>query len=186
MWGGQKGSIEYLVNVMWPLVPFTPENGATVVWPGSHREQDLPMMPPEQSIAAAMNTGSALVFLGSTLHAGGANRSDRPRRGIIVSYCLGWLRPFEAQALIYPPAIARTFPRELTALLGYSIHRPNLGNYEGQSPAVLLDGPQDDYLQARDALRPDQAEFVADVMMARARISELAAGVRGQAVGAAQ
>ncbi len=167
MWGGPKGSLEYLVNVMWPLTPFTPENGATVLWPGSHREQDLPMMAPEQSIPAAMNAGSALIFLGSTLHAGGANRTQLPRRGIIISYCLGWLRSFEAQALIYPPEVARTLPAELAAMLGYSIHRPNLGNYEGQNPAVLLQGAVPEFLQAEDALQPEQADFVHSVMCRR-------------------
>lgn len=176
MWGGPKGTIEYLVNVMWPLVPFTCENGATVVWPGSHREQDLPMMAPEQSIPAAMNSGSALVFLGSTLHAGGANRTQLPRRGIIVSYCLGWLRPFEAQTLIYPPEIARAFPPALAELLGYSIHRPNLGNYEGQSPALLLNGTAPEFVQAEDALRPDQADFVRSVMLAREKAELVSRG----------
>src|SRR3546814_3362026 len=27
MWAGPKGTLEYLVNVMWPLDPFTRENG---------------------------------------------------------------------------------------------------------------------------------------------------------------
>lgn len=169
MWGGPKGAMEYLVNVMWPLVPFTDRNGATVVWPGSHREQDMPMMPPEQAVAAVMDAGSALLFMGSTLHAGGANRTNLPRRGIIVSYCLGWLRPFEAQTLIYPPDVACSFPAELATLLGYGIHRPNLGNYEGQPPSVLFDRDRPQYLQAQDALRPDQAEFVAQVMSTRRR-----------------
>jgi ectoine hydroxylase-related dioxygenase (phytanoyl-CoA dioxygenase family) len=127
------------------------------------------MIERDAAISAAMNPGSALVFLGSTLHAGGANRTALPRRGIIISYCLGWLRPFEAQALIYPPEVARNFPSELTALLGYSIHRPNLGNYEGQSPAVLLEGNASEFLQAQDSLRPDQAEFVTSIMQARRR-----------------
>lgn len=38
MWPGPKGELEYLVNVMWPLTPFTPDNGATVLWPDSHRQ----------------------------------------------------------------------------------------------------------------------------------------------------
>lgn len=172
MWGGPKGSMEYLVNVMWPLVPFTDRNGATVVWPRSHREQDMPMMPPDQAIAAAMEAGSALLFLGSTLHAGGANVTNLPRRGIIVSYCLGWLRPFEAQTLIYPPHIARNFHAELAALLGYGIHRPNLGNYEGQPPSVLFDEHRAEHLQAQDALTPHQAEFVAQVMSVRRKSSQ--------------
>jgi ectoine hydroxylase-related dioxygenase (phytanoyl-CoA dioxygenase family) len=36
MWRGPTGEIEYLVNVMWPLTPFTTENGATCLWPDSH------------------------------------------------------------------------------------------------------------------------------------------------------
>ena len=36
MWRGPTGEIEYLVNVMWPLTPFTRENGATRLWPESH------------------------------------------------------------------------------------------------------------------------------------------------------
>ena len=160
MWGGPKGELEYLVNVMWPLTPFTAENGATVLWPGSHREQDKAFLPAEDSVVAAMEPGSVLLFLGSTLHAGGANRSNAPRRGILVSYCLGWLRQFETQMLNYPPAVARGFPRELAELIGYSIHRPNLGNYEGQSPAVLLERDVPDFIQAQDALTPEQQAMI--------------------------
>jgi ectoine hydroxylase-related dioxygenase (phytanoyl-CoA dioxygenase family) len=175
MWGGPKGSMEYLVNVMWPLTPFTKSNGATVVWPGSHRQQDVPMMPAENAIAAAMNPRSALVFLGSTLHAGGANRTSLPRRGIVISYCLGWLRSCEVQTLVYPPDVARNFPPELAALLGYRIHRPNLGNYEGQSPAILLDGPPAEYLPMEDAMRPEQAELIAQVKRAKESMAAVTA-----------
>src|SRR3546814_5715789 len=38
MWAGPKGTLEYLVNVMWPLDPFTRENGGTRLWPGSSEE----------------------------------------------------------------------------------------------------------------------------------------------------
>src|SRR3546814_9071431 len=41
--------------------------------------------------------GSAVIFLGSTLHAGGANRSTQSRRGMIISYCQAWLKPWENQ-----------------------------------------------------------------------------------------
>lgn len=160
MWGGPKGELEYLVNVMWPLTPFTEENGATVLWPGSHREQDKAFLRPEDAVVAAMEPGSVLLFLGSTLHAGGANRSNAPRRGVLISYCLGWLRQFETQTLIYPPAVAREFPRELAELIGYAIHRPNLGNYEGQSPSVLLEREVPEFLQAQDALTAEQQTMI--------------------------
>lgn len=162
MWGGGKGVQEYLVNVMWPLVPFTRTNGATRLWRGSHRAPPDSLLPENEAEAVPLMPGDALVFLGSTLHGGGANVSDEPRRGIIASYCLGWLKPFELQWLVYPPCIARQFDRELAALIGYRIHRPNLGNVEGQCPSVLLDGDPALYRPATDALRPDQQAALAD------------------------
>lgn len=171
MWHGPKGEIEYLLNVIWPLSPFTADNGATRLWPRSHLP-DAHSMPESEPLAIEMEPGSALLFLGSTLHGGGENRSATVRRGIIVSYCLGWLRSFENQYLVYPPEIARHFDPELAALIGYAQHRPNLGNVEGQCPSVLLQGGSADYLPAVDALRADQTEalgrYVAEQAAARA------------------
>lgn len=160
MWGGPKGEMEYLVNVMWPITPFCRENGATRIWRGSHRRQDEIMMPEEEAIYAEMEPGSALLFLGSTLHGGSPNRTERARRGMIVSYCLGWLKPYENQWLAYPPEVARQFPPELAKLVGYAQHRPNLGNYEGRCPSELLYGSPDGKTGARDELRPGQAELI--------------------------
>ena len=58
------------------------------------------------------------------------------------------------------PEIARVFPPDLAALVGYRQHRPNLGNFEGQCPSVLLGEPADRPLGAVDALRPDQQVLV--------------------------
>jgi ectoine hydroxylase-related dioxygenase (phytanoyl-CoA dioxygenase family) len=171
MWQGPKGSIEYLVNVMWPLTPFTRENGGTRLWTGSQFDQDDPVLPEEESVVPSVVPGDALVFLGSTLHGGGGNGSRSPRRGIVVSYCLGWLKPFELQWLVYPPAIARHFSPELAALVGYSQHRPNLGNVEGQCPSILLGDSVPDHLPAIDALRPDQGEAAA--MFVRSQMGEI-------------
>lgn len=161
MWGGPKGEMEYLINVIWPLTPFTAANGATRLWPGSHRRQDLVLFPENEAVAIEMEPGDALLFLGSTLHGGGGNVAELPRRGIIVSYCLGWLKPFELQWLVYPPEIACRFDPELAALVGYAIHRPNLGNVEGQCPSRLLGADLLAHRAAIDALRPDQAQALA-------------------------
>lgn len=162
MWQGAKGLHEYLVNVMWPLTPFTRENGATIIWPGSHGGAALEPDPAESGIAAECLPGSAILFLGSTLHHGGANLTNTPRRGIVIGYSLGWLRTYENQFLAYPPDVARQFTPSLQTLIGYRQHRPNLGNYEGQCPSVALDNILPEHLAAIDALRPDQEVMVAE------------------------
>lgn len=171
MWQGPKGSLEYLVNVMWPLTTFTHENGGTRLWTGSHFDQDVPILPENETVVPTVLPGDALIFLGSTLHGGGGNVSTAPRRGIVISYCLGWLKPFELQWLVYPPQVAQTFRSELAALVGYTQHRPNLGNVEGQCPSILLADCVPDYLPAMDALRPDQEEAAA--LFVRSQMGEL-------------
>jgi len=160
MWQGEQGRIEYLVNVMWPFTPYTRDNGATRLWPESHGNRSLLGAPEHPEQVPELTPGSALLFLGSTLHAAGANKSTETRRGMIAGYSLGWLRTYEKQFLAYPPEIARGFTPELAALVGYRQHRPNLGNYEGCCPSVLLKGGRPARLGAADALRPEQREAV--------------------------
>jgi hypothetical protein len=162
MWRGALGETEYLLNVMWPFTPYTRENGATLVWPGTHGAKALDPAIPAAHFPVEMSPGSALLFLGSTLHGAGGNRTTQVRRGAIVSYCLGWLKPYENQWLAYPPEVARGFSPELAGLVGYRQHRPNLGNYEGQCPSILLGTAPDRPLAATDALRPDQQALLAD------------------------
>src|SRR3546814_15651923 len=105
------------------------------LWPNSHGERALEPEPSGDPVVAEMRPGAALLFLGSTLHGAGGNEAATIRRGMIVSYCLGWLKPYENQWLAYPPPIARRFAPELAALVGYRQHRPNPGNYEGRCPS---------------------------------------------------
>ena len=171
MWRGAVGETEYLVNVMWPFTRYTEANGATIVWPHSHGRRALDPATPQGEFSVELEPGSALLFLGSTLHRAGGNRSDEVRRGAIVSYCLGWLKPYENQWLAYPPDIARGFSPELAALVGYQQHRPNLGNYEGQCPSVLLNREIPERLAATDALRPDQVAMLAEYVESQGRSS---------------
>ncbi|HET7575634.1 MAG TPA: phytanoyl-CoA dioxygenase family protein [Sphingomicrobium sp.] len=167
MWRGAVGETEYLVNVMWPFTRYTAANGATIVWPNSHGKQALVPDQPAGEFPVELEPGSALLFLGSTLHGAGGNSSGEVRRGAIVSYCLGWLKPYENQWLAYPPEIARGFNPELAALVGYQQHRPNLGNYEGQCPSVLLQHQVPACFAATDALRPDQQALVEQFVSAQ-------------------
>jgi len=136
------------------FVDFTKENGATRLVPGSHRWPERNLTPAEQASArkpepdeiayAEMPAGSAVVYSGGTIHAGGANSTDVQRRGAHLSYCLGWLRTEEANLLSVPPEVARTLPRRAQELLGYGMHDsiPRGGGYLGmvrmQDPVDLL------------------------------------------------
>ncbi|MDY6946014.1 MAG: phytanoyl-CoA dioxygenase family protein [Pseudomonadota bacterium] len=153
MWPCAKGRAEYLVNVMWALSDYTADNGATLLWPRSQFDSLSREMSEEAAVIAAMPRGSALVYLGSVTHCGGANLSTTPRTGIIFSYSLGWLKQYENAFLTYPPQVARDFSKPIRDLLGYRIHRPNLGGYEGQDPAVLFEA-RSHTLAAVDAIPP--------------------------------
>jgi ectoine hydroxylase-related dioxygenase (phytanoyl-CoA dioxygenase family) len=132
------------------LVDFTAENGATRVVPGSHRgDRDMVFDPAEIdeiAVPAEMRAGSAVVYLGSTLHGGGANTTtDEWRRGMHMSFVVGWLRTEENNYLSLWPDVIRTLPRRSQELLGFGAHDAiavgggYLGMVELQDPVVLLD-----------------------------------------------
>ncbi len=105
------------------LVDFRAELGATVVAPGSHRWERGRKAQPEELACAEMPAGAAVLYLGSTIHAGGRNSTaDEWRRGMHMSFVVGWLRTEENNYLATPPEIARTLPRRSQELLGYAAH----------------------------------------------------------------
>jgi hypothetical protein len=70
-----------------------------------------------------MPAGSAVVYLGSAIHAGGRNSTaDSWRRGMHMSFVVGWLRTEDNNYLGTPPDVARTLPRRSQELLGYAAH----------------------------------------------------------------
>lgn len=174
MYRATPGQAEYLFNVMWPFTGYTERNGATLVYRGSNQRQPDAPYDVQSAVVAEMKPGDALVFLGSTLHCAGANRSDAPRTGMIIGYSLGWLKPYENQWLAYPPAVARHFSPELAALVGYCENAPNLGNYEGQCPSILLRDDVPEFLEAVDHVSPDQQAGLA-WFRDRQRVTEAAA-----------
>jgi hypothetical protein len=136
---------EVQVATMIALVDFTADNGATRIVPGSHR-WPADRQPTAGEIAVAeMPAGSVAIYLGSTLHAGGANVTDAEwRRGMHCSYVVGWLRTEENQYLASPLESVRGLPRRSLELLGYGAHDAiasgggYLGTVELQDPVELI------------------------------------------------
>lgn len=94
---------DLMLNVLWTLDPFTAANGATRIAPGSHRWPRKQQPEPHDLVAAAAPAGAAILWLGSALHGGGTNSTDATRRGVVMSYSVGWLAPAEKLLLSIPP-----------------------------------------------------------------------------------
>jgi ectoine hydroxylase-related dioxygenase (phytanoyl-CoA dioxygenase family) len=147
---------DLMINAMWTLDPFIAANGATVVAPGSHRWDRRRMPEPHELAVAEAPAGAAILWLGAALHGGGANTTARMRRGVVMSYSAGWLAPAEKLLLSIPPETARGLPERLQQLIGYQIHRPNLGWVEGRDPIEWLRGDIGVVAAAGDNLTPKQ------------------------------
>lgn len=144
-WGTYLKGVEPQFNTIWALTDFTRANGATQVVPGSVAWPDDRRAQPGEIACAEMARGSVLLYTGSVFHGGGANTSAADRIGINITYTLGWLRQEENQYLSCPPAIARTLPKALQDLLGYTLGSYALGYYTpplppGEGPEAV--GPE--------------------------------------------
>jgi ectoine hydroxylase-related dioxygenase (phytanoyl-CoA dioxygenase family) len=132
-----------VLNTMWPLDEFTAENGATRFVPGSHKwEERRHPAPDEPLVTATMSPGSAMFYLGSLWHGGGANQTSQPRLGVILEYAAGWVRQQENHCLAVPRTTVRQLPERLQELLGYGIYPPFVGYVDGSHPRKVLSADQ--------------------------------------------
>lgn len=151
---------EAMINVMWAVDDFTIENGATRIAPGSHKWSRDRMPESDEVTQAVMKKGSYFIYLGSAVHGGGANRSVASRRGIVMSYCLGWLRQSENQYLSVPTEVVKTLPERLQKLLGYFVHIPNLGSIDGADPLEYINGANRGKVQFKDFMGEKEQEIL--------------------------
>lgn len=157
---GLPREIEPMLNGMWALSEFSEENGATRVIPGSQHWDWDRVGTQAESIPAVMSRGSMLLYTGSVLHGGGANRSSAPRIGMNITYLLGWLRQEENQYLSCPPDVARTLDPELQAVLGYTVGNGSLGYYSPLSPSPgRIDTLPPEAAVGRTAAHTEQSPF---------------------------
>ncbi|OYW53108.1 MAG: hypothetical protein B7Y80_17715 [Hyphomicrobium sp. 32-62-53] len=139
---------EVMLNCMWAIDDFTETNGSTVLVPGSHkwpRQESLNLalndLPPEQIALGTMKAGSVLIYLGSLFHCGGRNETQTRRCGAVISYSLGWLRQAENAYLGYSLEDLEAMPDKLQELVGYFVHKPNLGSINGVHPLEFVKNP---------------------------------------------
>ena len=113
-----------LLQTMWMLTDFTPENGATRLVPASQRSS----RPPEREgddageLPAVGPVGSVLIWNGGVWHRNGSNASrDQHRMGANIAYIPKYLhRPRDAWPLV-GRELYDDFPDELKQLLERSV-----------------------------------------------------------------
>lgn len=153
------------VSTIWALDDFTAINGGTEVIPGSHRWNDSevarsygnsPSPADDHGMIARlvpveMEAGSLVVFAGTLLHRGGANRSSDVRRAFSHQYCEPWARQQETFVLSVPHQRARAMSDRLRRMLGCSIRSPFMGQIAGRHPEKVLAEGYVNSLDADDA-----------------------------------
>ncbi|QFG22456.1 phytanoyl-CoA dioxygenase family protein [Actinomadura sp. WMMB 499] len=122
-WFAPRGPDPLCVNAMVAMTPFDERNGATRVVPGSCGWPEGRRPVDGEAVQPRLDPGDVLLFRADVFHGGGANRTtDQFRRGVVLSYCAGWLRPLENSFLNVPRRVAAGLPEEVAELLGYRIH----------------------------------------------------------------
>jgi ectoine hydroxylase-related dioxygenase (phytanoyl-CoA dioxygenase family) len=119
------------MNVMWMLVDFTDEIGATRLVPGSHKVQAEPPRGWGDTVAGVGPAGTALVFDGRIWHGTGANTTaDLYRYGVLTYFARPWIRQQEQYVIATPTEVADELDDELQAVLGFRTWR-TLGGVQG-------------------------------------------------------
>jgi ectoine hydroxylase-related dioxygenase (phytanoyl-CoA dioxygenase family) len=109
------------ISCLVALGDYDAEVGATHVVPRSHRWPLERPFDASMSQQVELERGDALVYLGSLVHGGGANRTaGRWRKALYLSYLVGWLTPEEAVPLGVDPTYAATLPPRARQLLGFA------------------------------------------------------------------
>ncbi len=123
-----------IVNTLIALDPFTWDNGATEVVPGSHRSLD-PVDPDASTVTVEMPVGALLLWGGGLWHRGGGNSTRNGyRRSINLNFNLAWLKQREDQFIGVPPEVVVEMPQKLQALIGYKLTNFGLGTVDYQNP----------------------------------------------------
>ena len=133
------------LSIIGAIDAFTDTNGATDIIPGSHTwsSADLLLLDPQEVearlVPVIMPAGGAIVFQGTLLHRGGANRSAASRLAFTNQYCEPWARTQENFYLGVPRERVKAMSSRLQDLLGYNIWPPFMGQVTGSHPLKSLD-----------------------------------------------
>ena len=131
--------IPVAINVLWPLVDFTAKNGATVIWPGSHRSLKVPESEGQHPgyVQAETPAGSVIMWDAATWHATGLNTSDHVRHSAIGFFQRRWVKGMIDNERIIPPHVKRRLSPDMRELLAIDGSLPDYSSVRGLSKEQL-------------------------------------------------
>jgi ectoine hydroxylase-related dioxygenase (phytanoyl-CoA dioxygenase family) len=108
-------------NTIYVLDDFTPENGATLMVPGSYKRGYGPEPEKEYDdvIQLRAGKGDIVVFHGATWHASGANRTEQERMILLGFFCRPFLKPQQDNIKLAQPEVVERATPILKRLLGF-------------------------------------------------------------------
>lgn len=135
------------VNALHTLDDFTSANGCTRLVPCSH-ERTWTGTPAEvaeaeaEAIPLEAPAGSLIAYSGGAWHAGGANRTGRPRRAIHAFFVRPWVQPHWDFRASLSWRAARALTAEQRSLLGFALGPRRYDawadrSYLGERPGAL-------------------------------------------------
>lgn len=127
LWRHPTGGREGRVQILCAVSDFTAENGGTLVIPGSHLWDDERQPRMSEAVPTVMKAGSALIFLGSTFHAGGANTTDEYRTAAGLALDAANMRQEENMYLSLSSELVASYPEQIQRLLGWSAGTNHMG-----------------------------------------------------------
>ena len=132
--------VALVCNIVWMLVDFTAENGATRLVPGTHlspppiirMQTDAQgvrslVQPDVEPVIAEAPAGSALVFDGRIWHGAGANTTQTPRPAIFSYYCQPYVRQQENMPMSLNDDIYQALSEREKSLIGFEAHNRGMG-----------------------------------------------------------
>jgi ectoine hydroxylase-related dioxygenase (phytanoyl-CoA dioxygenase family) len=119
------------------------KNGATRIVPGSHL-WDYSRQPPaaddkESIVDAEINRGDSLIILGSVIHGGGANTTEKERRRVLTcGASCSYLRQPENQYLANDVKNILRLPEHIQRFIGYGPFPPGVGLVNWDDPLKII------------------------------------------------
>ena len=125
------------VQSAWCVSEFTRENGAALIWPGSHLSLEVPPEQPQSLPTGYIYTeapaGSVILWDSALWHTSGTNCSTGPRYSLVFYFHRWWVKGFNDAYRLVPEWVRNAMSVEERCLWGLEAAVPPNTHFRGMS-----------------------------------------------------